>query len=245
MSNSTLSPQFLSQATLFLEELVDWQEGLSSLTWQDINAQARPEQIALFSVDMINGFCHMGALASPRVKGIIPAVVDVFTGAYEAGVRNFVLAQDSHSVDAAEFADFPPHCIAGTSEAENIPELASLPFAHLFHTVPKNSLSAFHNTNLSEWLSAHPDLRVALIVGDCTDLCVQQMALHLKLLANATDNTRLRVIVPENAVQTYDIPVATAQELGSLPHDGDVMHLIALYHLRLNGVEVVREIKRV
>lgn len=28
----------------------------------------------------------------------------------------------------------------------------------------------------------------------------------------------------------------------NLPHNADVMHLLFLYHMRLNGVEVVREI---
>ena len=244
MSESTLSPQFLPQATLFLEELVNWKRALQSLSWMHVTEQARPEQIAIFSIDMVNGFCHAGALSSSRVAGIIPQVVDVFAGAYEAGVRDFVLAQDNHPADAVEFADFPPHCMVGTTEAETIPELAGLPFADRFTIVPKNSLNAFHNTRLGEWLAAHPDLRTAIIVGDCTDLCVHQTAMHLKLSANAHNNRNLRIIVPENAVQTYDTPVATARELGILPHNGDVMHLVFLYHMRLNGIEVVRAIKR-
>ena len=105
----------------------------------------------------------------------------------------------------------------------------------------KNSLNAFYGTNLGEWLEAHRNLSAAVIVGNCTDLCVHQMALHLKLYANA-HNLMMRVIVPENAVQTYDMPVETANALDALPHDGDFLHLVFLYHMRLNGVEVVREI---
>jgi hypothetical protein len=67
------------------------------------------------------------------------------------------------------------------------------------------------------------------------------MALHLKLYANAYD-LKIRVIVPENAVQTFDMPVETANAIGALPHDGDFMHLVFLYQMLLNGVEVVREI---
>jgi hypothetical protein len=79
------------------------------------------------------------------------------------------------------------------------------------------------------------------VVGNCTDLCVYLLALELKLYANA-HNWKMRVIVPENAVQTYDIPIETAKSIGALPHDGDFKHLVFLYHMRLNGVEVVREI---
>src|SRR5258708_26316560 len=75
---------------------------------------------------MITGFCYEGMLSSLRVQGIIPAVVAAFEGAYAIGVREFVLPQDCHTPDSVEFADFPPHCQAGTSEADTIPELASL-----------------------------------------------------------------------------------------------------------------------
>ncbi len=241
MASSTLPPNFMEHATEFLQALVGWERDLSTLSWDDFVVEAQQGKVAVFSVDMINGFCTEGALASPRIDGIIPAVVAAFKGAFALGVRNFVLAQDCHTPESVEFADFPPHCQVGTSEANTVPELAQLPFADLFTIVQKNSLNAFHGTHLGEWLETHRDLRVAVVVGNCTDLCVYQMAMHLKLYANA-HNLPLRVIVPENAVQTYDTPVKTARELGILPHDGDVNHLLFLYHMRLNGVEVVREI---
>lgn len=236
------SEQFLAQANLFMQSIVDWEQQLSDLSWQELAEVARARRAAVFSIDMVNGFCHEGALASPRVEGIIPMVVDVFEGAYAAGVRDFILAQDSHTPESVEFANFPPHCQAGTSEAENIPELANLPFADLYKIVPKNSLNAFHGTGLGNWLEERTDLQVVIVVGDCTDLCVYQTAMHLKLHANA-HNLPLRVIVPANAVQTYDTPVATAQELSIPAHDGDVLNLFFLYHMSLNGIEVVRAIK--
>jgi nicotinamidase-related amidase len=190
---------------------------------------------------MLNGFCYEGVLSSPRIQHIIPAVVAAFNGAYGIGVRDFVLAQDCHPADAVEFADFPPHCQVGTLEAETIPELAQLPFAELYTKVAKNSLNAFYGTELLAWQDIHRDLSTVVAVGNCTDLCVYQLAMHLKLYANAHNRT-MRVIVPANAVQTYDTPLETAVSLGILPHDGDVMHLLFLYHLRLNGIEVVREI---
>jgi nicotinamidase-related amidase len=241
MTTTTIPERMLEHSTHFLQALYEWQHALPTLAWNNLVGEAQQGKVALFSVDMINGFCHEGALASPRVKGIIPAVVAAFKGAYAIGVREFLLAQDCHTPDAVEFADFPPHCQVGTSEALTIPALAELPFAELYTVVPKNSLNAFHNTKLNQWLDEHHDLRIAVIVGDCTDLCIHQMALHLKLYANA-HNLNWRVIVPANAVQTYDLPIETAREIGVLPHDGDFLHLTFLYHMRLNGVEVVQEI---
>lgn len=241
MATSTIPSNFIEQSKEFLSALVVWEHNLPTITWSDLHTEAQQGRVALISVDMINGFCHEGVLSSPRVKDIIPAVVAVFKDAYNIGVREFVLAQDCHTPESVEFADFPPHCQAGTSEANTIPELANLPFANLYQIVSKNSLNAFHGTDLGEWLEARHHFRAAVIVGDCTDLCVHQMALHLKLYANA-HSLKMRVIVPENAVQTYDMPVETANAIGALPHNGDFMHLVFLYHMRLNGVEVIREI---
>ncbi len=241
MATSTIASNFVEQSKEFLSALVIWERDLPTLAWSDLYEEAQQGRVALISVDMINGFCHEGVLSSPRVKGIIPAVVASFKGAYSIGVREFVLAQDCHTPDSVEFADFPPHCQAGTTEADTIPELAHLPFANLYQIVSKNSLSGFHGTDLGTWLEARRHFSAVVIVGDCTDLCVHQMAMHIRLYANA-HNLKMRVIVPENAVQTYDMPVEAANAIDALPHDGDFMHLVFLYHMRLNGVEVVREI---
>jgi nicotinamidase-related amidase len=241
MATSTIPTNFVEQSRDFLSTLVEWERSLPSIAWSDLREDAQQGRVALLSVDMINGFCYEGMLSSLRVQGIIPAVVAAFEGAYAIGVREFVLPQDCHTPDSVEFADFPPHCQAGTSEADTIPELASLPFANLYQLFPKNSINAFYGTHLGEWLDAHRNLSAVVVVGDCTDFCVYQHAMHLKLYANAS-NLKMRVIVPENAVQTYDMSIETANALGALPHDGDFLHLVFLYHMRLNGVEVVREI---
>lgn len=241
MATSTIPENFVEQSKEFLSALVEWERNLPAISWSDMREEAQQRRIALLCVDMINGFCHEGALSSPRVKGIIPAVVAAFKGAYAIGVRDFVLPQDCHTHNAVEFADFPPHCEIGTSEAKTIPELADLPFAQLYTIIPKNSINAFIDTSLTQWLDAHRNLSAAVIVGDCTDLCVHQLAMYLKLYANA-HNLKMRVIVPENAVQTYDMSIETANAIGAFPHDGNFMHLLFLYHMRLNGIEVVREI---
>jgi nicotinamidase-related amidase len=233
----------IEQATEFLQALTVWEQQIPTLAWSSLQTEAKQGRVALFSVDMINGFCTQGPLASPRVQGIAPVVVSAFENAFATGVRDFLLLQDCHAADAPEFTSFPPHCVAGTSEAETIPELAQLPFANTYRIFPKNSLDAFHNSDLAQWEQVHSDLSVAVIIGDCTDLCVYSTAMHLKLHANA-HNRKLRVIVPANAVQTYDMPIETAKQLSALPHNGDVLHLMYLYQMQLNGIEVVREMIR-
>ena len=50
-------------------------------------------------------------------------------------------------------------------------------------------------------------------------------------------------MVPVDGVDTYDLPVETARSIGAVPHPADLLHLVFLYSLMLNGVEVVRSIR--
>jgi hypothetical protein len=81
-----------------------------------------------------------------------------------------------------------------------------------------------------------------IVVGDCTDICTYQLAMHLRLRANALQRREDRVILPVNAVDTYDMPVSFAEQIGATPHDAELLHLIFLYHMMLNGIEIVAQI---
>jgi nicotinamidase-related amidase len=203
-----------------------------------------PSRVAVVSVDIINGFCTVGALASPRVQGIVKPIAKLFRDCYEAGVRHFILTQDTHEPNAVEFKQYPPHCVRGHIESQTVPELLKLPFADQFVVLEKNSISSAINTGLDRWLDAHPEVSTFITVGDCTDLCTYQLAMHLRLRANAHQHSDARVIMPENCVQTYDTPVKVAHQLGIPAHDGDLLHAIFLYNMWTNGVEVVKKITR-
>ena len=231
--------------TGFLEWLDGWYTRLpeASLRREVIEAAGGPGHVALICVDLLIGFCYEGPLASPRVGALVPRITDLFSRAHAAGVRQFVLTQDSHPPDAPEFREFGPHCIAGTREAETVPELLALPFARELTVIRKRSLSSAESTELLAWLEARPDLKRVVVVGDCTDLCVYQAAMHLRLRANAAGNRAFEVVVPADCVETYDLPVAAAARLGAMPHDGELMHRLFLYHMALNGVQVVRSLR--
>ena len=226
-------------AGAYLDYLDDWMERLQPLPLEELLAEAGgPEHIGLFCVDVINGFCHEGPLSSDRVKGIIAPIARLFTLAYEAGIRHFVLPQDTHDTDAAEFAAYPPHCVRNTSESRTVPELAELPFAHLFTVLPKNSVHSAIWTGLDAWLDAHPEVTHRIVFGDCTDICTFHLALHLKTRANAA-NRLDPVILPADCVDTYDVPMETARQLGIPPHPGDIFHAVFLHSMFLNGIRVV------
>lgn len=235
-----MSPSInLSAAEPFLRYLEAWYAALPAADLAAIVGE-HPERVAVCSIDMIDGFCNQGPLAGPRVQALIQPVVALFTRAHALGVRNFVLTQDTHDPDTPEFNAYPPHCIRGTPESRTVRELAELPFAEIITTIEKNSLSSHIGTGLGAWLRERPQLDTFVIVGDCTDLCVYSVAMHLRLEANAL-NLQRRVIVPAGAVDTFDTPVSVARELGIMAHDGDLHHVLFLHHMAQNGVEVVAE----
>ncbi len=230
----------LDHSRSFLAYLEEWYNALAPLALAEIVADA-PERVALISIDVINGFCKSGPLASDRVGRIAQPVADLFQRAYALGVRDLVLTQDTHDPNTPEFLAYPPHCLRGTAESEAVDELKSLPFYTDVASFPKNSINSHLSTGLGAWLRERPQLDCFVVVGDCTDLCTYQAAMQLRLEANAANFAR-RVIVPADAVDTFDTPVSVARDLGIKAHDGDLHHVLFLHHMASNGVEVVSEL---
>jgi nicotinamidase-related amidase len=232
-------PALAVQAGQFLDFLDRWTADLPGLALAE--AVPDPARAAILSVDVTRGFCYEGPLSSSRVAGIVGPIRDLFLRAWEHGVRHILLSQDTHEPDAVEFAQWPVHCVRGTPEAETVQEFRSLPFFDRMVVIEKNSIASGLDAELDGWLAAHPEIDTFIVAGDCTDLCTYQLAMHLRLDANERQ-LRRRVILPEDCSQTYDLPVEAAGELGVLPHPGDLIHAIFLYHMQLNGVEVVSHI---
>jgi nicotinamidase-related amidase len=232
--------KLVETSTPFLQYLEEWHGGLKEATLDEVIG-GKPETVAAVCVDVIVGFCNEGALASPRVNQIVAPISQLFTALYDRGVKHFVLPQDTHEPDAVEFNSYPPHCIRGTREAETVDELKALPFSNEFTIIEKNALSAFVDTALPGWVREHPEVETYIVTGDCTDLCTYNLALHLRMDANARQLNR-RVLLVEECVDTYDIPVETARDLGIRPHPGDFHHVVFLHHMEQNGVEIVRRL---
>jgi len=220
---------FIARHRAFLEYLVEWRRSLRPVALNEIAESAGgPKAVGIACIDLIKGFTSRGALASPRIAAIVPNVVDLFERAHTAGVRDFVLLQDAHPEDSLEFESYGPHCTKGSVESEMVDELAALPFASEFVIMPKETVSAAIGTGLDRWIDEHDHLKAVFAVGDCTDICVYQLAMHFRMRSIA-DRRQLEVIVPEDCVQTYGVPA----------HDGDLLHLVFLYHMALNGIRVV------
>lgn len=230
-----LNEPLVENSREYLEHLEKWLENLPVKNTEEI--LEKPGESVIISVDLVKGFCGQGPLASPRVAQIIQPIVELMRSCWQKGLRNILLIQDTHEPDALEFSTFPPHCVRGSEEAETVDEIRDLPFFDQIIALPKNSIASGLNTGLNEWLAAHPEITTFIVVGDCTDLCTYQLAMHLRLDANAQQFQR-RVIVPVNCVDTYDLPVAIAEEIGGVPHPAQLLHAVFLHHMALNGIEI-------
>ena len=211
--------EFLAKSTATLGDIYDMLAGLPRICLDELPAG----ETALVIIDMINGFARTGALQSKRVEALIPAVAKLSEACGRKGMIKIAFA-DNHTDASPEFGAYPVHCIAGTVESDLVDELKAIGGYFL---IPKNSTNGFHELSFQKWLSQNKQIRNFIITGDCTDICIQQFAVSLKTWFN-THNEKSRVIVPLNAVDTYDLGM----------HDGDLMHAVALYSMAGNGVEL-------
>lgn len=186
-----------------------------------------PQKTVLIIVDLINGFTKEGALQSPRVAALIPEIVKLSQRCEQLGIVKLAFA-DSHTEASPEFGAYPVHCLAGTSESDMVDELQTMGGYRL---IPKNSTNGFLEEEFQEWLAANSAVDTFVIVGDCTDICIQQLAVTLMTWFNR-QNRKSRVIVPINGVDTYDLGL----------HDAELMNVITFQVMIGNGVEVVKRI---
>jgi nicotinamidase/pyrazinamidase len=163
-------------------------------------------------VDVLNGFCKQGNLASPRCDAAIPKIREAIEERRRAGDQLIFLV-DTHDPDDREFEVFPEHCVRGTAESEVVPELQ--PLLQKASLVRKRRYSGFFETDLEARLRAAQPEQVT-VVGVCTDICVLHTVADLR-------NRDYRVVVPASAVDTFDGP----------GHPGDEVQRWALAHLTL------------
>jgi nicotinamidase/pyrazinamidase len=149
----------------------------------------------LIVVDMLRGFLDEGRPldCGDAARGIIPFLRDRVAAYHQAG-KSIIFLADSHAPDDAEFERFPPHCVAGTEEAQVIPELTE--WATPDRMVPKTRYSGFFGTDLEERLRTI-DPSTVEVVGVCTNICVLYTVEELR-------NRDIHTIVPARGVASFD-----------------------------------------
>ena len=125
---------------------------------------------ALLVVDMINEFVT-GNLGCERGLAVVPKCVELLGGAQAKGLP-VIYCCDAHLPGDGEMKVWPAHAMAGTTEAQVIPELAPQSGEHIVY---KRRYSGFWGTDLDMRLR---ELGVdgVIICGLLVNLCIQHTA---------------------------------------------------------------------
>jgi nicotinamidase-related amidase len=202
-------------------------------------AIAKPESTAVFAVDVVEGIEPGGQLSTPALASIVDPIVDLFVRADEMAVRHFLLIQDKHGLDDLDYSSYMHVYRSGKPQSNTISALTSLPFADRFTIVPTHSIHPAIGTGLSLWLAEHLAVRTVIVVGAGTDLGVYQTAMHLRHRANAMNLSGFRVVIPANCVAAHHHSALSSLDMERPPFPDDVVQQIFLYHMALNGIEVI------
>jgi nicotinate phosphoribosyltransferase len=173
---------------------------------------------AVLVIDMLRGFMEAGnpLYCGDRARRIIPSIQNLLEREIKHGTKVFFIC-DSHDKDDLEFKMFTPHCIAGTKEAEVIPELAGYPR----EIIPKKRYSGFYGTDLETRLNKLKPEKI-IVCGVLTDICVCHTAGDAR-------NRNYRVEVPVDCVASSD----------------EKAHYYALEHMeRVLGVKLTSSITK-
>lgn len=202
----------------------------------------------LIVVDMNNGFVNKGAMADPYIRHIIPEIRGLVE--YFLNAPNTVVAylNEKHKKNSKEFNKYPAHCIDGTEEAEYVEELKL--FENDCFLFGKNSTSGIFAPkfmNFIKDISKQPKFKKVVIVGCCTDICVMNLALPLVNFFDQID-VEVETIIPENAVETYQIKPNIYNEHGVVIeegiHDRKEYTKMANKLMTQGGVKLVKKYER-
>lgn len=213
----------LKTAAAELEKTADDLRNAPSLSLDSFDSS----RTMFIMVDIVNGFINEGAMSAPVIRDIIQPVCTLLEKCSGKGIKSAAFA-DCHGENCAEFSDFPPHCIKGSSESEIVDEIKKIGGYTL---IPKNSTNGFHEDRFSKLLSENSSADTFIVVGDCTDICVMQFCLTLKTYFTAADK-KCRIVIPVNCIETYDAPY----------HNGSFSNLAAVRLMSGSAVEFVKEI---
>ena len=155
-----------------LESLKSNLDNLPIMNLSDLNLN----NTDLFIVDINNGFAKGGALYSPRIENLINPIVN-FTKSVSNDIKSIIAFTDYHTNKSTELLNYPTHCIENTIECEIVDELK---FIENIKIVKKNSTNGFFAL---DDLSFNNTDNI-IIIGDCTDICIYQLAITLKSYFN-------------------------------------------------------------
>lgn len=232
LKNYSIEKEYHKSCDRFIRSIYRFVRGLKPVEFSQLKKRYQNSSaISLLIVDMINGFCRIGPLSSQRVHNLEMPIFTLTKKLLSEGIKDIAFLNDSHHEKSMEFNEFSPHAIKGTQESAIVDSLKG--FSQNAKIFTKNSLNAFTNPEFNTYVQEliKNGTKCFIITGNCTDLCIYQTAITLKMFLNSSD-TPVDIVIPYNCVDTYD----------SEEHMADLLNPLFLYHLYTNGIEVVKEI---
>ena len=141
-------------------------------------------------------------MADPSIKAIVPNIIPIIDAIMRKG-EGFFVVNDAHNENSVELKRYAGHC-HNEEESRTIKELAIYEeYANrIFY---KNSTCALFAPGMMDMLMDMINLKTVVIVGCCTDICIQNFAIALRNFFDEL-NMDVEIIVPKNAVETFHIP---------------------------------------
>lgn len=197
-------------------------ERLQSLESLDLKSLDKNRTMLLI-VDINKGFAKAGALYSDRIEKLINPISNLAKCALNNGIKVKAFT-DYHTEGSIELKAYPKHCMKDTDEWELVEELN----LEGIEVIKKNSTNGFLEEN---FILNKEEIDNVIIVGDCTDICIYQLAISLRAEFNRV-NKDGEIYVPKKLVDTFDMPM----------HKANFMNYVFLNSMLDNGVKVIEDI---
>ncbi|KAI7746156.1 hypothetical protein M8C21_010353 [Ambrosia artemisiifolia] len=200
----------------------------------------------LVLVDIINGFCTVGAgnLAPREPNNQMMEMIDesVKLSRLFCEKKWPILAfLDTHQPGKLEHP-YPSHCLAGSHESDLVPALQWLEKESNVTIRRKDcydgyigSIEADGSNVFADWL---------LVAGVCTDICVLDFVCSTLSARNRGFLPPLKdVVVYSRGCATFDFPASAARETkDGLTHPQEIMQHMGLYMAKGRGAKIAKDV---
>ncbi len=190
-----------------------------------------------------------GKLYVPGAKRVIPKIQQLNTWAERNGVQ-VVSSVDAHQLSDPEFADYPPHCLAGTPGQQKVtgtvlPKHFVVPnrkielpadFGNYEQIIiEKQATDVFTNPNIETLLDKLGRDRRVVLYGVVTEICVEKAA-------HGLIDRGYRVDVVEDAIRHLDPQKGRATIAYIQQHNGRVVGSETILSSPATGRRVRRDL---
>ncbi|KAF7803774.1 nicotinamidase 1-like [Senna tora] len=208
----------------------------------------------LVLVDIINGFCTVGAgnLAPTEPNSQISEMINESARLARLFCEKNLPVMaflDSHHPNKPE-DPYPPHCIIGSDESNLVPALRWLENEPNVTMRRKDCFDGFlgsieeDGSNVFvDWVKKNK-IKTLVVVGVCTDICVLDFVCSTMSAKNLGLLKPLeKVVVYSNACATFDFPLDVARNTkGALAHPQEFMHHVGLYMAKERGAKIASQV---